>query len=359
MPDNAARTMQQGRAGIVRAMLLLVRAYNAAKNIGLTAPIWPVKHDKDMGAFWDMNDKSKSALSLVTPQARHHFTRFDQVDQLARAGESDSEIGYMGRLLALCSLPRTNPGDRLRYVRRNGPYTLYMMAGGPTNLPFGHLPRLLLAWVCTEAVRTQSRDLFLGNTLSDFMRIVGIDPAGASFARIRNQMNRLFACQITLVYTGNQGESRVSSLIADRSEFWWTERSPDDPDIWKSLIRLGEEFFNEVIRHPIPMDMHILRALRRSSIGLDLYQWLNYRTFGLQQPIRLTWHQLYRQFGVDPARAGDKRPVDDFRKDCLRELKKIKVAWPGLDYTTPKGALELLPTTTPSVPPLQFPLLLR
>ena len=172
-------------------------------------------------------------------------------------------------------------------------------------------------------------------------------------------MDRLFACQITLVYTGNQGESRVSSLIADRSEFWWTERSPDDPDIWKSLIRLGEEFFNEVIRHPIPMDMHILRALRRSSIGLDLYQWLNYRTFGLQRPIRLTWHQLYRQFGVDPARAGDKRPVDDFRKDCLRELKKIKVAWPGLDYTTPKGALELLPTTTPSVPPLQFPLLLR
>ena len=58
MPDNAARTMRQRRAGIVRVMLLLVRAYNAAKNLWLTAPIWPVKHDKDMEACKDMNNKS-------------------------------------------------------------------------------------------------------------------------------------------------------------------------------------------------------------------------------------------------------------------------------------------------------------
>ena len=36
----------------------------------------------------------------------------------------------MARLLALCSLPRTNQGDRLQYVRRNGPYTLVMTATG-------------------------------------------------------------------------------------------------------------------------------------------------------------------------------------------------------------------------------------
>ena len=61
-------------------------------------------------------------------------------------------------------------------------------------------------------------------------------------------MDRLFACQITLVYTGKRGESRVSSLIADRSEFWWTERSHADPEVWKSSIRLGEEFFQR--SHP-------------------------------------------------------------------------------------------------------------
>ena len=42
----------------------------------------------------------------------------------------------MARLLALCSLPRTNQGDRLQYVRRNGPYTLVMTATGLHKLPY-------------------------------------------------------------------------------------------------------------------------------------------------------------------------------------------------------------------------------
>ena len=88
-----------------------------------------------------------------------HFTRLDQVTQLVAARDAAPEMGFMARLMALCSLPRTNPADRLQYKRVNGPYTLYMVAGGGNKLPFGTLPRLLLAWVCTEAVRTQSREI--------------------------------------------------------------------------------------------------------------------------------------------------------------------------------------------------------
>ena len=143
MPDNAARTMRQGRAWIVRAMLLLVRGYSAEKNLWLTAPIWPVKHDKDTEACQDMNDKSKPALSLVTPQARHHSSRLDQIDRLIRAADDTEDVGYMARLLALCSLPRTDPGNRLQYKRGNGPYKLVIIAGGDTKLPFGHIPTLL------------------------------------------------------------------------------------------------------------------------------------------------------------------------------------------------------------------------
>ena len=68
-------------------------------------------------------------------QARHHFTRFDQVDQLVGASEANPERGFMARMMTLCSLPRTNPGNRIRYVRHNGPYTLYMTAGGGNKLP--------------------------------------------------------------------------------------------------------------------------------------------------------------------------------------------------------------------------------
>ena len=118
-------------------------------------------------------------------------------------------------------------------------------------------------------------------------------------------------------------------------------------------IELGEDFFNEIIRCPIPIDLNTLRAMKRSPLGLDLYLWLTYRTFGLKRPLRLTWPVLYRQFGVDPARSNDKFTVRDFRADCLRELKKIKDAWPDLHYQTVKGALLLSPSP-PRIPPSQL-----
>ena len=102
----------------------------------------------------------------MTPQAVYHWTRDDQADALAAAREAEPDTGFMMRLLALCALPRTNPGNRDRYVRRNGPFSLVMIAGGEVpKLPYGNIPRLLLAWVCTEAVRTQSRTLVLGRSL--------------------------------------------------------------------------------------------------------------------------------------------------------------------------------------------------
>ena len=60
---------------------------------------------------------------------------------MIEAGEADPDRGFMARLLALCSLPRTNPGNRLRYKRVNGPYTLGMSAGINNKLPFGKTSR--------------------------------------------------------------------------------------------------------------------------------------------------------------------------------------------------------------------------
>ena len=298
-------------------------------------------------------------LQEASPQATYHFTRLDQVDQLVEASEDDPDMGFMARLMTLCSLPRTNPGNRLQYVRRNGPYALVMIAGGLNKLPYGNLPRLLLAWVCTEAVRTQSRDLVLGRSLSEFMLKLGLAPVGGGTTgartRLRNQMDRLFNANVSLIYEDNHGKATVNSQIADRTELWWNPRRPDAPTLWDSKIELGEKFFNEIIGHPIPLDMNILKALKRSSLGLDLYLWLTYRTFSLKHALQLPWKSLYRQFGADPAKAGDRITVDNFRKDCLRELIKIKTAWPDLSYSTAKGVLIMSPSK-PSIAPAKLQL---
>ena len=312
-----------------------------------------------IGGVFSGQSGPEQELEKVSPQAAYHFTRIDQVDQLVDASEDDPDMGFMARLMTLCSLPRTNPGNRLQYVRRNGPYALVMIAGGLNKLPYGNLPRLLLAWVCTEAVKTQSRELVLGHSLSEFMRKLGLAPVGGGTTgartRLRNQMDRLFNAHVSLIYEDNHGKATVNSQIADRTELWWNPKRPDAPTLWDSKIELGEKFFNEIISHPIPLDMNILKALKRSSLGIDLYLWLTYRTFSLNHALRLPWRRLYRQCGADPSKASDRVSVDNFRKDCLRELIKIKTAWPALNYSTAKGVLILSPSK-PSIAPAKLQL---
>ena len=192
----------------------------------------------------------------MSAQTRHHFTTLRQINQLIEASAAEPDLGFMARLLALCSLPRTNQRDRLQYERSNGPYKLCIIAGSGKKQPFGNVPRLLLAWVCSEAVRTQSRELVLGRSLYEFMRKLGMaDRSGSARgdrARLKNQMRRLFTCSVQLVYAEGEHEVVVSSFIAERADFWWSVREPDAPVLWDSTIKLGEKFFQEIIAHPGP-----------------------------------------------------------------------------------------------------------
>ena len=299
--------------------------------------------------------------ALIVLASRHNATSpsADQVNQLVSASEADPDLGFMARMMALCSLPRTNPGNRKEYKRVNGPLTLIMLSSSKTKLPYGNLPRLLLAWVCTEAVQTQSRELVLGSSLSEFMRKLGMAPLGGGSrgerTRLRNQIDRLFNANVRLTYENEHGKQFIASNIADRGELWWDSKRPNERVLWESKIYLGEQFFNEIINHPVPLDMNTLKALKRCSLGLDLYLWVAYRTFSLKRPLRLTWPHLYRQFDADPSKAGNHDTVQYFRRKVLRELKKIKLAWAGLNYATAPGVLILLPSTPVIEPSLRHP----
>ena len=300
----------------------------------------------------DLPKRSQALGHSTVRRNRRTFTLADQVDRLVSASEADPDRGFLGRTMALCSLPRSNPGNRLQYKRVNGPFTLYMNTTADNKLPYGNLPRLLMAWLSTEAVKTGSRVIVLGDSLSKFMRELGIyNSGGKPQTRLRNQMKRLFGCTVSMIYKDEHGEQFVSSLIAESGEFWWNERKPDQPSLWNSKIELSEKFFNEIIRHPVPLDMNTLTALKRCSLGLDLYLWLVYRTFPLRAVQQITWKQMYRQFGLHPSKASDKKTVLNFRVKILRELKKIKLAWPELNYSTAPGVLILLPSV-PAITPV-------
>ena len=128
--------------------------------------------------------------------------------------------------------------------------------------------------------------------------------------------------------------------------------------LWESKIELGEKFFHEIISHPVPLDMNILKALKRSSLGLDLYLWLN-----LPHLCSLVRSGSPGQCSTAPVRSRTRIKAGDKHRDailpptdCLRELKKIKIAWPALNYATAKGVLIIYPSA-PSILPAQRRLL--
>ena len=130
----------------------------------------------------------------MTRRSAGPFTLIDEVNALVEAREADAELGFMARLMTLCSLPRSNPGKKREYVRRNGPYTLVMYAGVNQRLPYGTLPRLLMSWLSSEAVRTQRREIVLGDSLSEFMRGLGIY-SNAGRAGLSTGDHRDFLCR--------------------------------------------------------------------------------------------------------------------------------------------------------------------
>ena len=276
----------------------------------------------------------------ATRQGIFHWDSGDQIDALVEARDLDPERAYIPPALALCSMARTDPGNTDRYVRTNGPWSLIIIAGGKTpKLPYGSIPRLGLAWIGTEAVRTRSPVLVLGHSLTEFMVELGLNPRsggrGSDRQRIQDQMERLLRASVELSYERDGITYEIADHITTERKLWWNPRRPDEPVLWNSEVRLGERFFRELIARPMPLDFHMLRALKRSSLGLDLYTWLTYRLFGLEQPEKIAWRLLYIQFAPHPEIVTRER-VKDFKRKALRELGKIPAGLAGVQV--PHGA---------------------
>ena len=84
--------------------------------------------------------------------------------------------------------------------------------------------------------------------------------------------------------------------------------------LWTSSIELNHRLFREIVEQAVPLDMRILRAIRRSPLGIDLYMLIT-----------------NEQVGSEPNRRGTK-DVSRFRANAIRELKKLKNVWPELRY---------------------------
>jgi len=288
------------------------------------------------------------------------------VNQSVKIQESDiferDALGFYSRILLLCTLPHKNPGDdQTIFGRKTNDIYLGIQSGinGATGkswgLPYGSYPRLLLAFITTEATKTKNPEIKLGASLSEFMSRLNIVPCGGrwgSITRLKNQINRLFTSRITVQKITNnkhfEGVSGTTFEIADEQNLLWSKSHPDQGILWTSTITLSDKFFNEIIKNPVPIDLDILKTIKQSPLAIDLYMFLTYKTFRLKKTLKLNWKVLHNQFG------GEYKEIKNFSRECRKHIKVISELYKDLKYSHDKGHLILYPTSLPSVLPKKY-----
>ena len=278
------------------------------------------------------------------------------------------DLAFIARELILCTLPHSDPGDVPGWSRKNGNLTLSIQAGFNSEtgksygIPYGIIPRLILVWLVTDILRTKSRRLELGNRLSDFLLKVGLDPSrGGKYSdssRAREQMEKLFNAIISFNYSikneSRKGKAWLNMQVAPKGVLWWSEKDPEQAALFGSWIEVSEDFFNAVMNSPSPLDIRVLRHIKDSSLGIDLYTILNreaYRAMKEERPRFLAWEWLHEQTGNEYGR------LDNFRKKALEQIEALLAVHSGLILSQQrackgrKSGLVISNLSTPSIPP--------
>jgi hypothetical protein len=288
-------------------------------------------------------------------------TKVDQIRALNRAvslwEDDQPDIGYMATVFAQTSLPYRDPGLTARWGRRNGRLSLTIQPGEyiddagkvrSIGIPYGVIPRLLLAWMSTEAKRTKTRHLVLGESLADFMEKMELAPTGGrwgTITRLREQMNRLFLASIVVRYDSSETRDAGGRVnIVDQFELWWAQGAPGQRTLMPSYVELSQKFYDEIASKAMPLKWEVLQALRRSPLRLDIYLWLTYRMATLKRPAVISWDDLRGQFGSQLANT--KQGRSQFRRDFQGHLRQVLVHYPEAQVEPTPTALVLRPSPT-------------
>ena len=259
--------------------------------------------------------------------------------------DADS-IGFLARFLVQTTIPHSNQ-NTLEFTRENGNFHLSMTGIKRFGLPYGSIPRLILSFLTTEAVKTKRRDVELGNSFSAFLAELGMSSTGGRWGtntQVKNQLERLLSSTIVCSYKDEQQTAIKRVSLSDDSFLWWDPKKPNQQTLWSSRIELSERFFELACDRPVPIDNRALKALSRSPLAIDLYIWTTWRRFNLKRPLKIGWPTLMEQFGSSyPC---DPQGIRNFRKALDKASRKVCLVYPDLKILTEPDGFILMPGKT-------------
>lgn len=278
-----------------------------------------------------------------------------QLDKLANAAvqiatdpPAAEDMAFTHAVLCQVGMPRAKVEGR-EFMRQSGSAWVNVQAGyldeghGPVMqpIPYGVMPRLGLAWVSTFAVRNREREIPIGDSAAEFLRLMGMDSDGRRYATLRQQMHALAACRLQLGFKGRT----FNGEPIQQFDAWVANKDLRQKALWPGLMVLSEGYYGSLIESAVPLDNRALMALKGSALSLDVYAWLAHRLHRIEGRGQvLHWKALREQFAQEyTGKEADK----DFKKTFLPTLRKVLAVYPQAKVKQVTGGVLLIGSPPP------------
>ena len=263
------------------------------------------------------------------------------------------EITYQHSVLCQTSLPYRSTSQR-RWEAQNGNVMLLVQAGEAYDpqkkqwielpLPFGPKARLILMYLNSEAIRTQSPIIDVEESMTAFLRHLqgGRDPNGDEIQKFKQQLAALARAKISMAAAdcdlspdairAPHGDLPIVKFID-----LWFPKNRNQRVLWPGTLELAKDYFEDLSKHAVPLDQRAIAALSHSAMALDAYAWAAQRLWRVspQQPYKVPWMRLHQQFGH-----GYKQ-IRQFRSIFLKTLKDVQTQYPEAKIEADGGGLIL------------------
>ena len=268
--------------------------------------------------------------------------------EIATNPPSGDDMAFTHAVLCQVGLPRAKVEGR-EFMRQSGAAWVNVQAGyldeghGPVlqPIPYGVMPRLGLAWVSTFAVRNKEREIPIGDSAAEFLRLMGMESDGRRYTTLRKQMHALAAARLQLGFKGRT----YNGQPVQQFDAWVANKDTQQRALWPGVMLLSEDYYGSLIESAVPLDNRALHALKGSALALDVYAWLAHRLHRIEgRGVTLHWKSLREQFAQEYK---GKDPDKDFKKEFLPVLRKVLAVYPQAKVKPVTGGVLLIGSPPP------------
>ncbi len=263
--------------------------------------------------------------------------------------EESTKLGMTYAGFCFTALPHKRLPDDMRWIRENKNTKLIVEPGSiernnqtvSIGVPYGSRARLILIYLQSEAIKTKSPTISLGQSMQDWLSRMGIPKGGKSYKDIREQADRLSACHLRFVWSDSKGSTAFINSNFVRGGIALRAGDPRQSELWTDHVVLSDEYYKALNEHAVPVWEPAIREIGNRSMALDIYIWLAYRLHVLDRNTSISWVAVMEQFGAGFAH------ITDFRKSFKEALSFALAVYPEAKVDVNAGGLVLYPSRSP------------